>query len=132
MSKYMTAFIIGFIILLTPACSNSNNPLSGKWKSLVQVKAYKSLGFILTFGNNNTFHLEGEGGGQNLTISGDYIVQDDTMIIDDRIDQPQQCDYSDTGKYIFTGHGDTMVFKTIKDNCERRKLTLEIGLLKAK
>ena len=132
MVKFLSAFSVAFIIFTIQACSNPGNPLSGKWKSLVQIKAFKSLDFSLTFENNNTFHAAAEGAGQTLTISGGYSVQDDTLIISDRQDQPQQCNYSDTGKYIFADHGDTMFFKTIKDNCEKRKLTFEIGLVKAR
>src|ERR1700712_4083855 len=132
MTKYAIAFLLGFIVFTIPACSNSDNALSGKWKSLVQVNANKNLGFNLTFENNNTFHVEGAGGGQTLIISGDYKVQSDTLLINDKTDQPQQCSYSDTGEYTFTEHRDTMLFKTIKDDCEKRKLTLEIGLLREK
>jgi len=133
MIKFITIVLMAALILTFQYCSNSPNILSGKWKSLVPVSENKSFDFNITFENNNTFHIEVTGGGLTETVKGGYKIWDDTMIINDDLDKPLHlCDYIDTGKYKFAAYGDTVYFKTIKDNCERRKLTLELGLLKSK
>ena len=138
MNKFLSTLAVVNIIFGSFSCSNTDNtgnPLSGKWKSLWTGSQNKSIDFNISFESDNTFHVQALGGGQTkpIKIWGTYNVKRDTMTIVDKLDEPmQQCNYADTGKYTFTQHGDTILFKTIEDDCERRKLTFEIGLIKMK
>ena len=138
MNKFLPLLAVGAIIFLMFTCDNTDhadNPMLGKWKSLFAGSGNKRIGFSISFNQNNTFHVEAFGGGQTQPqkISGTYNIRHDTMTIADKLDEPVQvCNYADTGKYTFIQHGDTMLFKIIEDNCESRKLTFEIGIIKSK
>ncbi len=116
-------------------CDNTyhaDNPVLGKWKSLWIGSPDKSFDFNVSFESNNTFHIEVFGGEQTkpMTIFGNYKVNRDTFIVLDKISEPHVCNYTDTGRYTFIERNDTLFFKVIRDLCERRKLTLEKGLIK--
>ena len=66
---------------------------------------------------------------QSQRITGNYTTNHDTLVIHDITEEPSHlCGDGDTGIYTFQRVKDTMYFKVIKDLCERRKLTFEIGL----
>ena len=133
MTKFLILFIIINILFFNSGCENKNevnNPIPGKWQSLRNDGANR---LTINFKNNNTFRTEVARSSQSQIIDGRYKVSIDTMFICDAIDKPTQiCDYNDTGIYLFTNHGDTLFFQTIADNCEKRKLTFEMGLDKIK
>lgn len=113
------------------AKDGDRNVFWGKWKSLAVPDESNGLDFNVTFEKNNSLHIEIFGGAQTQKIIGEYKIIDDSFFVRDVSDTPiQSCNYSDTGIYTFTKRADSLFFKTIRDNCERRKLTLEIGLIK--
>ncbi|MBL7736431.1 MAG: hypothetical protein JNL51_13305 [Chitinophagaceae bacterium] len=67
---------------------------------------------------------------QSSEIFGGYKIMQDTLVIWDDLEKPIiLCNYSDTGYYTFSREASSLSFKVISDACERRKLTLEIGLI---
>lgn len=119
-------------------CGNpgdSKNHLLGKWESLWAGGQHKSIDFNISFETNYVFHVTAFGVGrtESQNISGIYWINRDTLTILDKLEEPKQlCSYTDTGRYTFIKRTDTLFFKVIKDECERRKLTLEIGLVKVR
>jgi len=136
MNKFLSTLAIGAIIFLKLSCHNTDhadNPMLGKWKSLWTGSENKGLDFNLSFESNNTYHVEVYGGeAKPETVFGNYRIYLDTLMVVDKLNEPTQlCSYADTGKYTFKRHNDTLFLKVIKDLCEMRKLTLEMGLIKA-
>lgn len=130
-------FVIVIFFGMIMSCEsplNSHNPLVGKWTSLWDKESGNlKIDFALNFEENKSFHLVALGKGQisPQRVSGNYKITRDTILICDITEEPNQlCNYGDTGVYTFRLKNDTMFFKVIKDLCERRKLTLEIGLRK--
>ena len=65
MNDFLSTFAVGAIIFMAISCDNthqSDNPVSGKWKSLWAGSQNKSLDFNISFESNNTFHIEVFGG----------------------------------------------------------------------
>lgn len=126
MTRY--SFLLVAMSWILSGCESSttvSNPLSGKWTS----KWQHTLDFKIHFKDNNTFQVKVSGSVQDEEIFGGYKVIKDTLIIWDELERPLVlCNYSDTGFYTFYKRDSSLYFKGIKDACERRKMTLEIGL----
>ena len=137
MKKILSTLAVVSVIVIAYRCVDtdfSENPVSGKWKSLWAGSQNKAIDFNISFESNNTFHVTAFGMGQTQpqNISGIYKITQDTMMILDKLEEPKQlCNYADTGMYTLIKRGDTLLFKVINDGCER-KLTLEMGLIKSR
>ncbi len=135
----MRFFLTLLLLIFTLANCNHyqplHNPLQGKWRSLWEKKSQNlEIELNISFESNYSFHVEvfGVGQSQPIKVKGIYQVHSDTLIILDKIDEPKpMCSYNDIGMYSFTQRGDTLLFKVLEDRCERRKITFEIGLLRA-
>ncbi|MEO8764914.1 MAG: hypothetical protein ABI416_11530 [Ginsengibacter sp.] len=138
MKEFLSRLVVGSLIVIIGACSNGNrpnNPVFGKWNSTWNGSGHKSIDFSISFESNHTFYVTAFGVGQTQPqlISGIYAINSDTITILDKLEEPRQlCNYADTGMYIFIRRSDTLLFKVIADACERRKLTLEIGLIESR
>lgn len=134
----MFILVLCTIIFTNISCrtpDDLDNPVLGKWNSLWSRSPNKSINFNIRYESNNSFFVEAFAGEQTQPqrISGNYKINRDTLIIWDVLEEPLQlCSYTDSGKYTFKRSNDTLFFKVIIDRCERRKLTLEMGLVKSK
>lgn len=131
-NKIKIRFLLAVILFTSFSCLNNRKSLiEGKWKSLQTKEKAFGIDFEVIFRRDYTFTNRVRGGGQEGIYSGFYTINKDTIKIIDKSDKPViLCNYSDTGIYTFHKKNDTLLFRVIKDLCERRKLTLEIGLLK--
>ncbi len=120
------------IFIFCNRCSNGtskHNPIEGKWKSL----ADNTMDFRLSFDENNLYSTDVQSKEVHFMVKGKYEIHQDTLFIRDTLNTPLVlCNYTDTGSYTFKKSHDTLFFKTIVDNCEKRKFVFEIGLVKIK
>lgn len=122
----------GFLISAT-ACGKGTNPLLGSWKSKASIHDKQRLDFNIDFRPDKTFEVVVDviNGEQLLHIKGKYEVRNDTLLICDQIEKPLKlCNYTDTGRYVFKPHNNSVEFRVVEDKCERRRLTFEIGFMK--
>ena len=130
-NKYSIILLLTMIIYGCGSKNSTanNNPLEGKWRSL----AVNSMEFTLTFDENNHYTTEVQSKDVQFTVKGKYAIHGDTLFIRDTLNTPiVLCNYTDTGSYVFKKNKDTILFKPIVDNCEKRKISFEIGLVKLK
>lgn len=130
-NKYSIILLLSIFVF---GCSSNNstlnnNPLEGKWRSV----AVNTMQFTITFDENNLYTTEVKSEAVQFVAKGKYEIHEDTLFIRDTLNSPiVLCNYTDTGSYVFKKSHDTIFFKPIVDNCEKRKVSLEIGLVKAK
>ena len=68
MKKILSTLAVVSVIVIAYRCGNtgfSENPVSGKWKSLWAGSQNNNLDFNLSFESNNSFHITVSGGGRS-------------------------------------------------------------------
>mgnify|MGYP000951232232 CR=1 FL=1 len=120
-------FISAIFLSILFSCKSSNNgntaTIQGKWRSLWE----KDMTLRLELDTTNTFKVILTRTGQVHTNIGWYDTEGDVFILKDSLDFPLPvCNLTDTGRYNFTIHKDTLTFKVIDDVCDRRASALQL------
>ncbi|HUQ65651.1 MAG TPA: hypothetical protein VM101_05830 [Flavitalea sp.] len=127
-------WILCTVIINIAGCVSSpnKNPFEGKWTS-AWVKQAGKVDLSIEFKENYSFTTIAFQDPIRLVIDGNYFVSKDSFFIKDNHHEPTQlCSYDDTGRYKYVYRNDSLFFKVIHENCEKRKYTFEIGLVRLK